>query len=251
MPEFVTIQKFINVNSASVAKSVLEGNDIQAWLGNENSTVMAPHYGFFSGGVQLQVLAQDEDRARDVLAEILEDELADEVDPELLEATAEDDEDTDADATAHEDADDSGKTTLRVVHTRTEAGVLHGFLKAQGFAATVQAPASGWARGVNVAGGFMVNVPTEEAADARDVLDSLDADGIAFDSEQVDEEDVVDVVAEAIPDACPNCGSTEIHAIRIPPWLYTLGVILLLGLPLILPSRHQWGCTECGWEWKP
>ncbi len=240
MPEFVTIQEFLNVNDAVVARSVLEGHDIRTWLANENSVLMPTHYGFFKGsGVRLQVEAADEARARDILEgtdfDTLQDDggrpEADTMEGELPEAP-------------------EGKETVQVLQTGEEASLVRGFLQAQGFDATVQSPKTGWVRGVNMAGGFMVNVPAADAEEARQVLASLDTADLDY-AGYDDVEDAVETTAAPIPQVCPNCGSAQIHAARIPEWLRLLGIVLLLGLPLIFGKRTSWICADCDWEWTP
>lgn len=232
MPDFVTVQKFMDGNAAALAKSVLEGNGIQAWLSNENTTVMAPHYGFFSGGIRLQVMAEDDLRAREVL-EGLESDLD----------------------LATDDADGPFETIM-LLDTLAEARMLRGMLEARGFQATVEVPED--EAGDESNRGIMVNVPASEAAEVHALLDEIAAEGRGETLPPEAEMNIQDTVQDlekvtpaADPIECPNCGSAQIHPNTTPRWIYILTVVVFLGLPLIFSSRHTRGCSNCDWEWTP
>lgn len=67
--DLVTIDRFIFLADAEVAKSVLESNDIDVVLGSENAVRMAWGESQAHGGVKLQVRRADAELAREILAE--------------------------------------------------------------------------------------------------------------------------------------------------------------------------------------
>lgn len=67
MPEFVTIATFTLPHEAAVPKALLESEGFRCYLLNESTLEVNPFYSNAIGGVQLQVLAEDEDRARELL----------------------------------------------------------------------------------------------------------------------------------------------------------------------------------------
>ena len=66
--EPVEIARFLDVRQAEFAQSVLEGSGITSHLDQQFTGNIAPHYMLHSG-VRLFVAAEDEERAREVLAE--------------------------------------------------------------------------------------------------------------------------------------------------------------------------------------
>lgn len=50
-------------------KSLLEGSGIRAWVPDEMTSQLAPHYLFAGSGVRVQVEDEDVDEARRVLAQ--------------------------------------------------------------------------------------------------------------------------------------------------------------------------------------
>lgn len=68
MSEPVEIARFIDVRQAEFVRSVLEGSGIPAFLDQEFTGNIAPHYMLYGSGVRLFVAAEDAERAREVLA---------------------------------------------------------------------------------------------------------------------------------------------------------------------------------------
>ena len=69
MSEPVEIARFIDVRQAEFVQSVLEGSGITAHLDQQFTGNIAPHYMLYGSGIRLFVAAEDEERAREVLAE--------------------------------------------------------------------------------------------------------------------------------------------------------------------------------------
>jgi len=72
------IATFLYLHQAELAASVLEGSDIECFLGDAFFAGVRPELAFTSGGIKLFVRAGDAERAREVLAEL--DESATESD---------------------------------------------------------------------------------------------------------------------------------------------------------------------------
>lgn len=68
MSEPVEIARFIDIRQAEFAQSVLEGSGIEAFLDQQFTGNIAPHYMLYGSGIRLFVAAEDEERAREVLA---------------------------------------------------------------------------------------------------------------------------------------------------------------------------------------
>lgn len=69
MSEPVEIARFIDIRQAEFAQSVLEGSGIEAFLDQQFTGNIAPHYMLYGSGIRLFVAAEDAERAREVLAE--------------------------------------------------------------------------------------------------------------------------------------------------------------------------------------
>jgi hypothetical protein len=65
-----TVATFAEVAEAQVIRSVLEGHGIHAVIPHEQTAEIAPPYLWASGGIHLQVAAEDLETARKVLATI-------------------------------------------------------------------------------------------------------------------------------------------------------------------------------------
>jgi hypothetical protein len=65
--EFVTVERYRDLSEAIVAHSLLESAGIASWIRDENVARMEWQYSNLLGGIRLQVEAQDEDAAHDVL----------------------------------------------------------------------------------------------------------------------------------------------------------------------------------------
>lgn len=87
----------------------------------------------------------------------------------------------------------------------------------------------------NALGGVKLNVPEENAEEAREIIDEI-TEPIAIDSEGL------------LPDsACPACGATEIETKN-----YTrkfAALTLLISLPMLLFWK-RYSCKICGHRWK-
>lgn len=66
----VTIASYSNIEAAYVARSFLESRNIEAMIPNEHSLRALPFLELSKRGVQLQVMDEDEERARAALAEV-------------------------------------------------------------------------------------------------------------------------------------------------------------------------------------
>lgn len=64
-----TIVQCSSVSEAMLKKSLLEGSGIRAWVPDEMTSQLAPHYLFAGSGVRVQVEDEDVDEARRVLAQ--------------------------------------------------------------------------------------------------------------------------------------------------------------------------------------
>lgn len=123
-------------------------------------------------------------------------------------------------------------STLLTTSNLAEADLLACTLQGHGFdvrvldSATVQ---NSWLFS-NAVGGIRVQVPDEQAADARELVKDL--------ALRVDPETL-----------CPKCSSADIHFQKISPRWFFLS-ILLLGFPLLFIGNNL-HCRSCGREWKP
>lgn len=64
----VTVRRYRDLSEAIVARSLLEAEGIEAWIQDENLVRLDWAYSNLVGGIRLQVDAQDEQVAREVLA---------------------------------------------------------------------------------------------------------------------------------------------------------------------------------------
>ncbi|NNM93829.1 MAG: DUF2007 domain-containing protein [Bacteroidia bacterium] len=48
---------------------------------------------------------------------------------------------------------------------------------------------------------------------------------------------------------CPVCGSAEVHADKTPS-RFNIVMLLLIGLPLLIPGRKKYHCFNCGADFK-
>ncbi|MCF3651444.1 putative signal transducing protein [Synoicihabitans lomoniglobus] len=68
-----TVAAFAEIAEAQLIRSVLEGHGISAVIPNEQTAEIAPPYLWGSGGVKVQVAAEDLAIAREVLATLEKD----------------------------------------------------------------------------------------------------------------------------------------------------------------------------------
>lgn len=68
MAELITIARFLRVDDAEVARSALEGSGIKAFLTDTHSVGNRPFLSPAMGGVRLQVLDFDAEKARECLS---------------------------------------------------------------------------------------------------------------------------------------------------------------------------------------
>ena len=66
----VEVARFLDVRQAEFAASVLAGSGIEAFVDQQFTGSIAPHYMLNRGGVRLFVAAQSKERALEVLASI-------------------------------------------------------------------------------------------------------------------------------------------------------------------------------------
>lgn len=85
----------------------------------------------------------------------------------------------------------------------------------------------------NALGGVKVQVPASVVSEAREILAS------EAESPATDEAETIDV--------CPQCGSKNTVAFRDRRGSFLTW--LLLGFPLILPSKKK-KCCDCGHRWR-
>ena len=76
MSEPVEIARFIDIRQAEFVQSVLEGSGIEAFLDQQFTGNIAPHYMLYGSGIRLFVAVEDEERAREVLADFEDAPLA-------------------------------------------------------------------------------------------------------------------------------------------------------------------------------
>ena len=69
--ELVTVHNANWIHDALFVKSVLEGDGIDAFVPDEHTLSVDPALGAALGGVRVQVRASDADRARQVIAAVL------------------------------------------------------------------------------------------------------------------------------------------------------------------------------------
>jgi hypothetical protein len=62
-----TVVHCSSVSEAMLKKSLLEGSGIHAWVPDELTSQLAPHFLFAGSGVRVQVEDEDADQARRVL----------------------------------------------------------------------------------------------------------------------------------------------------------------------------------------
>ena len=68
--ELVTVAVFLTLAEAELARGFLESQGIAASFADENIARMGVHFSALTGGVKLQVLAADEEAARELLASV-------------------------------------------------------------------------------------------------------------------------------------------------------------------------------------
>ena len=78
-----TVATFAELAEAQVIRSVLEGHGIDAIIPDEQTAEIAPPYLWASGGIKLQVAAEDLATAKEVLATLVttDDDVGDESTP--------------------------------------------------------------------------------------------------------------------------------------------------------------------------
>lgn len=74
--EFVTVRRYRDLTEAIVAKTLLESAGIEAWIRDENLVRMEWQYSNFLGGIRLQVKAEDEAAAGEVLEQPIPKSIA-------------------------------------------------------------------------------------------------------------------------------------------------------------------------------
>jgi len=63
----VVVASFVSIGEAEIARSLIESEGIEVYLGNQHMVSMLWHYSHATGGVRLMVAAEHAERAREVL----------------------------------------------------------------------------------------------------------------------------------------------------------------------------------------
>jgi hypothetical protein len=63
----VVVASFVSIGEAEIARSLLESEGIDVYLGNQHMVSMLWHYSHATGGVRLMVAAEQAERAREIL----------------------------------------------------------------------------------------------------------------------------------------------------------------------------------------
>lgn len=131
--------------------------------------------------------------------------------------------------------------TLEQFKDSAQAMMLRDVLKGHGIRATIKGQAGLMGSGARLAGGFLVQVPPGELAEARKVLEQL-----AAAAEEAPEEAPA---LPHVPGTCPHCRSANVARVETPAAFRLILTILLLGLPLLFPAPRTWQCRDCEQHW--
>lgn len=148
------------------------------------------------------------------------------------------------------------RVTVLTCHDPVQAEFLKSFLNSHGLQADLSNNRPGWTgRYGTMARGVRLQVPAQEAAEAKTLIAEAESGVFALSEEEemLEEEDLEGAAAEAAlgpyrPTACPGCGSPEVYEAQRGGWFYKLFNLLFLGLPWLLAPRI-WACQHCGWQW--